>query len=84
MGKGVFFKFENGVTVQDKVTMFRGVITARSEHLYGCNRYFVNPHVVDGKMIDGYWFDEDSLDIVDRKQIQTPKKDTGGPHSNLK
>ena len=87
MAKAVYFKFENGVTVQDKVTQFEGVITARSEHLYGCNRYFVNPRAVDGKMLEGYWFDEDSLVVQEVARIEgdasNPEK-PGGPHSTLK
>lgn len=87
MTKAVHFRYENGVTVRDKVTQFEGVITARSEHLYGCNRYFVNPRAVDGKMPDGYWFDEGSLVVQEVARIVgdagNPRK-LGGPHSPTK
>ena len=87
MAKTARFKYENGITVRDKVTKFEGVITARSEHLYGCNRYFVNPPAVDGKMLDGYWFDEDSLVPQEVARIVgdagNPRK-PGGPHSPTK
>ena len=87
MTKAVHFRYENGVTVRDKVTQFEGVITARSDHLHGCNRYFVNPPVVDGKMMEGYWFDEDSLVVQEVARIvgdpANPRK-PGGPHSPTK
>ena len=80
------FKFENGITAESKVDGFKGVITARSENLYGCNRYYVQPKVdKDGKHVDGCWFDEEELK-VDKKadRVLPSDNDNGGPSSPIK
>jgi hypothetical protein len=77
------FKHTLGVEVESRVAKIKGIITSRSENLYGCNRYFVQPPAgKDGKYADGYWTDEDDL-IVKGKGVTTPKKNTGGPMSRV-
>lgn len=73
------FKIELGSKVKDRVTGFTGIVAHRSEHLYGCRRYGVQPEKMkDGKPIDALWFDEDALEIL--KQAAPHKmKNTGGP-----
>ena len=72
------FKHVLGLEIQTRVAGLKGIITARSENLYGCNRYFIQPKVVtDMKIPDGWWVDEDDI-IVIGQGVAVIKKDTGG------
>ncbi len=76
------FKHELGSRAKDKITGFKGIIIARSEHLHNCNTYGVKPEELkDGKPIECQWFDEPQLEIVEDK-IHKPKQETGGPTEN--
>jgi hypothetical protein len=75
-------KHELGKKARDKVTGFQGIITARTEHLTGCDRYQVTPPVkADGTKPEEYWFDEAELDIIgdgiSPKDVRG--KENGGP-----
>lgn len=73
------FKHELGKEVETKVTGLKGIITSRSECLYGCNRYYIEPKVdKDMKKPDGWWVDEDDI-TVKGLGVTAKKKDTGGP-----
>lgn len=75
------FMHELGMTVEAKVTKLRGVLTSRSENLYGCNRYYIQPPVGDDKKVpDGWWVDEDDIEVIGPGVIAAPKN-TGGPMS---
>lgn len=75
------FKHELGVSVEAKVTKLRGIVTARSENLYGCNRYYIQPPVGEGsKVPDGWWVDEDDIQVLGIG-VQVAPKETGGPMS---
>lgn len=79
------FALENGTKVKSHVTGFEGTITARADHLYGCNRYFVTPPVGDDKKLpDGYWFDEAELGVVKSPELKRKNNDRGGFPSSLK
>jgi len=75
------FKFELGIKVKDQITGFSGVVTGRAEHITGCNTYGVIPKVgKDGKIIEANWFDENRLEVIDKKILlleKTSKKDKG-------
>ncbi len=52
-----------GQKVTDNITGFSGIVTARTEFLYGCVRVCVEPEELkDGKPIEAQWFDEQRLD----------------------
>jgi hypothetical protein len=73
------FKHELGKEVCTKVAGLKGIITSRSECLYGCNRYYIEPKVdKEGRKADGWWVDEDDVQIIGDGVTQT-KKNTGGP-----
>jgi hypothetical protein len=75
------FKHNLGLKAKARVSQLTGILTSRSECLYGCNRYFIQPPVgQDGKVPDGWWVDEDDVEIVG-EGITTPPKNTGGPMS---
>lgn len=59
------FKYDLGSRAKDKISGFTGIIVSRSQHLFGCSRYWIAPEThKDGKVEGGGWFDEDSVDIV--------------------
>lgn len=70
------FKHKLGAKVKSNTIGLIGVITARSEHLYGCNRYSVQPQVnADSKVPEGWWLDEEDITIVSPPEPN--KKPTG-------
>ncbi len=62
------FKYELGWLAKDTITGWTGRIVIRSEHLTGCVQYVLVPTHLDkdGKRIDGEWFDEVRLEILER------------------
>lgn len=65
------FKFKNGDIVRDLVTGLKGAIVSRTDHLTGCNRYYVQPRIGDdGKLIDGCYFDEMALEHIQEPRIE--------------
>lgn len=51
---------------RDKVTGFKGVITAKCFYMYGCAQYLITPQVdKDGKISDGQWFDDGRVEVGD-------------------
>lgn len=75
------FKHDLGVNVEARVTKLRGIVTARSENLYGCNRYYIQPPAGDDQKVpDGWWVDEDDI-VVTGSGVNRVPKDTGGPMS---
>lgn len=76
------FEFELGSRVVSKISGFTGIVTSRSEHLNGCNRYWVAPRVdKEGKLPEGNWMDEPELEVLPDAPIvtQTGKKPGGFP-----
>jgi len=72
------FKIKLGVIVKSDISGFTGVATSRSEHLNGCNRYWIAPKVgKDGKLPDGTWLDEDEIMVV--KQKEKIKRNSANP-----
>ena len=54
----------------DKITGFTGVITSRSQHVTGCNTYWLTPLMSkDGKVGDQRSCDEMVIEIVGKKPI---------------
>lgn len=75
------FKHELGARAKSEVLDLHGVITARSENLYGCNRYYIQPKAgADMKVPDGFWVDEEDV-IVMSQAVQKPAHNNGGPVS---
>lgn len=55
-----------GVTARDKVTKFKGIVTGKCEYLTGCKQSLLVPQVKeDGGYVEGHWFDNDRLEIVE-------------------
>ena len=69
------FKHKLGALAKDKITGFTGIITARVEFFTGCNRYNLQPvGLIDGKPIEGIYFDEAQIEIsgsgIDAKEVK--------------
>lgn len=77
------FKISLGSEVTDKVTGFKGVVIGRTEWLYGCRRYSVQPKGItkEGKTHDAVAFDEDALTVTKAFKKETVRE-TGGPNDN--
>jgi len=68
-----------GSIVQDRVTGYSGIATARVEYLNGCVQYCVKPRVKgDMKMPDSEYIDVGQLKVVN-KGISIESSETGGP-----
>ena len=73
---------ELGNEGKDKITGFKGIITARHQYITGCDQYTLSPKMnSDGDLGDSYQFDEGRIDIVgvgiNKKKVQS--KVSGGP-----
>lgn len=78
----VKFKHDLGSKAKSKTTQLTGVITIRSECLYGCNRYLIQPPVnADSKLPDSYWVDEDDIEIIEPPAVKKLETNRGGPIS---
>jgi len=76
------FKHELGSQAKSITRGFKGNIGSRSECLYGCNRYLIEPIAKkDGTLSESYWFDEDDVLVTKPPAKKRVKKDTGGPAS---
>jgi len=79
------FKIELGVKVKSNISGYKGMVTCRSEHLNGCNRYWVAPKLKkDGTLEEGHWFDEAELVLTDKKKLSRKNPDDGGFPSRIK
>jgi hypothetical protein len=73
------FKYPNGSPAECIISGFKGVITSRSEHTNGCDRYWVQPKVdKDGKFCSGTWFDEVDLKVTSAPIIEKKNPERGG------
>ena len=54
-----------GLEAKDKVTGFKGIITAVSLYMYGCAQYCITPPIgADGKTGNNEWFDDGRIEII--------------------
>lgn len=59
-----------GQRLKDKVTGFEGIASGKAEYLTGCTQWSLQPKVKeDGSFIEGRWFDEGRLVILDEHGI---------------
>lgn len=67
------FQHNLGDRVKDRISGFSGIVVSRSEAIFGCNRYWVEPEQMhDGKPIDGRWFDEESIEVIQAGAVVRP------------
>ena len=78
------FKHNLGAKVKSRSTGLVGITQSRSENLYGCNRYYVQPSVLDDmKVPDGYWLDEEDIEFIEQTIERNPSTN-GGPLSKVR
>lgn len=53
-----------GKKARDKITGFEGIITGRTQYLYGCDQYCIVPPARDGEIRSGEWFDEGRILVL--------------------
>lgn len=72
-----------GDKVEDPVSGFIGIVTAKHIYLNGCTRISVTPKCgPDGKLIEGSTFDAPQLRLIEKavvKGLLDAKGKTGGP-----
>ena len=68
-------RIELGDLVKDSVTGFKGITTQKVYYLQGCTRFLVQPQGLtkEGKMKDGFYFDEPQLFIVKKSLLFVDK-----------
>lgn len=77
-------QFKLGSKLRDKVTGLTGIATAVTYHLYGCERFYLQPPVdKDGKQRDGLYCDAPQLELLHESGLEeTKNSETGGPKNN--
>ena len=74
-----------GDEVKDLITGFQGIVTAKTDYIYGCTRVQVQPPVgKDGKIPETGTFDAPGLKVIKAAKIKRASNDTGGPKDTLK
>ncbi len=67
-----------GQKVKDNITGFEGIATGKTEWLFGCSRYCVEPQELkDGKPVEAVWFDEQRLEIIADTKPEVSKDSDG-------
>jgi len=75
------FKFSNGAQVKDKITGFKGTITARYDYITGCRQYNVVAKASKDGTVKSMCLDEDRLVRAGKtRSIET--KTSGGPQDH--
>ena len=75
-----------GSKVRDNIAGFRGIATAFTYYLHGCNQVCITPDKVgkDGNVIEGHWFDEQRIKIIKEMGPKVEDHSTaraGGPQA---
>lgn len=81
------FEHELGATVRDRLTGLTGTLTSRTEHLFGCLTYTMQPNGhKDGEPAKAQWFDEGRLETtapppneLAARRVQAAVRNPGGP-----
>ena len=61
------FKFENGDSVMETITGFKGTITGTCFYLTGCNQYLVTARAKNEYTgAKALWYDESRLKFIDK------------------
>jgi len=69
-----------GDRVKDVITGLTGLAVAEHRYLYGCCRITVQPPIdKDGKVPEGYTFDEASLEVLLPEVVEKGDTTVGGP-----
>lgn len=77
-------KFKIGDKVKHMYSGYTGWVHGMASYITGCDRVLINQRKVgkDGKVPEGEWFDDLTLELVHAVKIATPKALRGGPSVN--
>lgn len=66
---------------RDVITGFEGTCTGKCQYISGCNQALLTPHGLtsEGKTKEGFWFDEQRIQVTDEARIVLDNGDTPGP-----
>lgn len=67
-----------GVTVKDKITGFKGVVTGYVRYITGCDQVLVVPQVKAGANAEARWFDVQRVEQVGKSKITLDNSKTPG------
>jgi heat shock protein HspQ len=59
-----------GARVRDKVTGFTGVVTAVTDHLTGCKRWWVEGPANDKGETQERWIDEARIEVIEPSAVK--------------
>lgn len=63
-----------GDRVEHKLNGLRGIASGRTEYMNGCRQFLIQQEKLDkdGKGIEGVWYDEQWLTVVDEQVLKDP------------
>lgn len=74
------FAHELGMLARDKITGFKGVLTARVDPIDSCIQYVVFPKTDEkGAMQSGEWLDEGRVEIINDSEPEFTREDVQSP-----
>ena len=69
-----------GDEVQDIISGFTGIAMAKTDYMWGCTRFAVQPQEIkENKLGDPIWFDEPQLIVITKQKVKNPKSQYIGP-----
>lgn len=85
------FEHELGATVRCRITGLTGILMSRTEHLFGCKTYTMQPNTIkDGEPAKAQWFDEGKLETIApptkellARRVEATARSPGGPAEEL-
>jgi hypothetical protein len=79
-------QIEMGDLVQDLITGFSGIVTAKTEWFNGCIRYALQGPTQEGKIPESQWVDEPQLIVIKKQAINRQQllNGNGGPQKDPK
>lgn len=76
---------ELGQRVVDQISGFKGIVTASSHFINGCNRYEVTTeNVKKNELPVSDWFDEQRLTVIGKRATVKADPEIGGSRPNPK
>lgn len=78
-------KFKMGQKVIDRISGFKGIITAIAQYYNGCVRYQVQPRMNKNEEFqDSEMIDQEQLDLIpEKKKLKVPTINHGGDRPGL-
>lgn len=63
-------KFELGVTLECKISGFKGIAIGKCSYITGCDQYLVQPPMQEGKYPESTWIDVHRLEQIGKDIIR--------------